>query len=244
MKLQDFLGQSEQLTFQETAEDRDLTSQIQSRLIDLKLLNPPVDGLFGPLTTTALELFQKLFSCQEQDAIGADTAQKLLQAQDLPSPADLPLPGVELIKQFEGFSPKAYPDPGSGGEPITIGYGCTVKPDGSGWKLGDTVTEVEATQLLYWQLEDMYLPALEKIPAWKELNINQQGALLSFGYNLGANFYGKNGFASITRVLQNKQWDQIEATFVEYRNPGSSVEEGLKRRREAEAQLFLTPVSQ
>ncbi|NET70045.1 MAG: lysozyme [Sphaerospermopsis sp. SIO1G2] len=93
------------------------------------------------------------------------------------------------------------------------------------------------------QLEEKYLPPLQKIPGWDELNVNQQGALLSFAYNLGANFYGGNYFQSITRVLQNKQWDKIEETFVKYRNPGSSVEAGLKRRRLAEAKLFLTPVS-
>jgi lysozyme len=46
----------------------------------------------------------------------------------------------------------------------------------------------------------------------------------------------------MTRVLKNKQWNEIEATFLKYRSPGTSVEAGLKRRRQAEAKLFLTPV--
>ena len=38
--------------------------------------------------------------------------------------------GIDLIKQFEGYSSKAYPDPATGGAPWTIGYGTTngVKP--------------------------------------------------------------------------------------------------------------------
>jgi len=92
------------------------------------------------------------------------------------------------------------------------------------------------------QIEKVFLPEMEKIPVWNELNANQQGALLSFSYNLGEYFYGNSGFNAITTVLKNKQWDQIEQTLILYRNPGTNVEAGLKRRREAEAKLFLTPV--
>lgn len=154
----------------------------------------------------------------------------------------LPLPGVKLIKEFEGCYLKAYPDPLTGGKPITIGWGCTRKRDGSEWRLGEVITQQEADDLLMTQLENDYLPPMEQIPVWQELNANQRGALLSFGYNLGARFYGNPNFQSMTRALQNKQWDQIEETFIKYRNPGSNVEQGLKRRRIAEAKLFLTSV--
>lgn len=116
------------------------------------------------------------------------------------------------------------------------------KRDGSNWKLGERITQQEADDLLMMQLENNYLPPLQKIPVWNELNANQQGALLSFGYNLGANFYGNSSFQSMTRVLRDKKWDEIEETFLKYRNPGSNVEVGLRRRRQAEADLFLTPV--
>jgi|LauGreDrversion4_2_1035121.scaffolds.fasta_scaffold179322_2 GH24 family phage-related lysozyme (muramidase) len=33
--------------------------------------------------------------------------------------------GVDLIKKFEGFSSKPYPDPATKGVPYTIGYGAT-----------------------------------------------------------------------------------------------------------------------
>lgn len=79
------------------------------------------------------------------------------------------------------------------------------------------------------------------------MNDNQRGALYCFAYNLGAKFYGGRNFESITRVCNSpKRWkdkDWIEEQFVKYRNPGSSVEEGLRRRREAEAKLFCSPVS-
>jgi hypothetical protein len=44
---------------------------------------------------------------------------------------DVPMMGIKLIKEFEGCHLKAYPDPLSGGLPITIGWGTTRKKDGS-----------------------------------------------------------------------------------------------------------------
>ena len=77
------------------------------------------------------------------------------------------------------------------------------------------------------------------------MNQNQQGALYSFAYNLGANFYGGANFQSITRVCDTvSRWkDQgwITEQFEKYRNPGSPAEEGLRRRRRAEAELFCKP---
>jgi peptidoglycan hydrolase-like protein with peptidoglycan-binding domain/GH24 family phage-related lysozyme (muramidase) len=152
---------------------------------------------------------------------------------------EIPLPGVALIKEFEGSRLKAYPDPLTGGAPYTIGWGSTRRKDGTPFKLGETITQAEADELLLWQLEQDFLPALQEIPGWSALNDLQQGALLSFAYNLGANFYGTEGFQTISRVLREADWPALEAALVLYRNPGSNVEEGLLRRRLTEAQTFL-----
>ena len=88
--------------------------------------------------------------------------------------------GINLIKKFEGCHLKAYPDPLSGGLPITIGWGTTRKKNGTPFKLGDTITQKEADELLIAQCESQFLPSLSKIPYWKEMNENQKGALLSF----------------------------------------------------------------
>ncbi|MEB3180587.1 MAG: DUF4231 domain-containing protein [Nostocaceae cyanobacterium] len=173
-------------------------------------------------------------------ANGNGTAAKQVIAAKAVS-SKVPLCGVEIIKKFEGFFPNAYPDPLSGNLPITIGWGTTKKRDGSPWYMGETITREEAHELLIHQLETSYLPDLEKIPCWGELNPHQQGALLSFGYNLGSKFYGGSNFQSMTRVLENRDWANIRETFIKYRNPGTNVEQGLRRRREAEADLFLKP---
>ena len=158
----------------------------------------------------------------------------------------LPQAGVELIKEFEGLHQlagdgmiHAYPDPLSGGLPYTIGYGSTKDIDGSPFELGDKITREKAEILLNQQLKYNYLATLEKtIPFWDEMNDNQHGALLSFAYNLGANFYGSPDFSTISRVLREKEWNKVPDALYLYRNPGTSVEAGLSRRRIAEGDLW------
>jgi lysozyme len=246
-------------------------AQLQRILTDLKFNPGEIDGDFGNKTVAAVQQFQQQQGITADGIVGKQTQNALNKALENPTSTPnkteekagtqedslntnpkglyggqsgkVPLPGVTLIKEFEGLFLKAYPDPLSGGKPITIGWGTTRKKDGSEWRLGETITKAQAEEILIFQLDNNYLPPLLKIPVWNELNVNQQGALLSFAYNLGANFYGGSNFRSMTRVLRDKKWNEIEETFLKYRNPGSSVEAGLKRRRQAEAKLFLTPVS-
>ena len=151
----------------------------------------------------------------------------------------LPEPGIKLIKEFEGFSDKAYYDPHTGSLPITIGYGSTRRKDGTRFMIGNLITREEADDLLYFQLRREFIPALQKIPYWSEMNDEMRGSLLSFAYNLGANFYGAPGFNTITRVLREKKWNEVPDALILYRNPGSSVEAGLRRRRIAEGKLWM-----
>ncbi len=157
-----------------------------------------------------------------------------------PTLEGLPLPGVDLIKEFEGCHLKAYYDPLTGGLPITIGWGSTRRKDGTRFMIGNTITQEEADDLLYFQLRREFLPSLQKIPYWNEMNENQQGALLSFAYNLGADFYGSSNFNTITRVLREKKWGEVPKVLELYRNPGSKVEAGLLRRRKSEGKLWVS----
>ena len=104
--------------------------------------------------------------------------------------------------------------------------------------LGKRITQEYADKLLMFDLEQRFLPSLQKIPYWNEMNENQQGALLSFSYNLGARFYGSSGFNTISRVLRNKEWHNVPKALYLYRNPGTKVEKGLARRRTAEGKLW------
>lgn len=145
-----------------------------------------------------------------------------------------------LIREFEGLRLKAYPDPLTGGEPITIGYGSTRYENNHKIKLGDEITQERAEKMLNKYVEKKITPKLEKsIPTWDKMNPNQKAAIISFAYNLGEHFYGAEGFATITRCLGDEdKWGDVPAALELYRNPGSNVEKGLLRRRRAEGALW------
>eukprot|EP01062_Namystynia_karyoxenos_P066913 TRINITY_DN6083_c0_g1_i2.p1 TRINITY_DN6083_c0_g1~~TRINITY_DN6083_c0_g1_i2.p1 ORF type:complete len:1537 (+),score=483.83 TRINITY_DN6083_c0_g1_i2:261-4613(+) len=122
-------------------------------------------------------------------------------------PRDLPLdtsnPAIRLIHEFENFFSCAYRDPRTGGLPITIGYGTTYKKDGSPWHLGECITKAQAEDIFNYQIKRNYWDRLAaRVPRWGDMNSYQQGALLSFAYNLGAAFYGASGFETMSALLK------------------------------------------
>lgn len=146
---------------------------------------------------------------------------------------------LKLIKEFEGCHLEAYPDPLHGWEVATIGYGTTRYPDGRKVQQGDKLTAVDADSLLRREVEQIAAKLRETIPHWREMADQQQCALISFAYNLGAGFYGSAGFETISARLRDKEWSKVPDAMLLYRNPGTNVEAGLKRRREAEGRLWL-----
>lgn len=144
---------------------------------------------------------------------------------------------LHLIQQFEGCHLEAYPDPLSGGEPWTIGWGTTRYSDGRKVKQGDKINRVEADMLLRQEV-DRIAEKLRSIPGWREMADHQKCALISFAYNLGSGFYGAAGFETISKRLRERDWAAVPEAMLLYRNPGTSVEAGLKRRREAEGRLW------
>ena len=110
--------------------------------------------------------------------------------------------------------------------------------NGKPFNLGQRITQKVADDLLISQIKNEFLPTLSKIPYWSEMSDGKRGALLSFAYNLGANFYGSGDFNTITKRLKNKEWDKVPDALYLYRNPGSNVEAGLARRRKAEGKLW------
>src|SRR5690606_18480116 len=91
--------------------------------------------------------------------------------------------GKELIKKYEGLSLKAYPDPATGGDPWTIGYGTIIYPSGEPVHPGDVITEEEAEDYLINDLEQFEKHVNDLVTV--KLNQNQFDALVSFVYNLG-----------------------------------------------------------
>jgi GH24 family phage-related lysozyme (muramidase) len=145
---------------------------------------------------------------------------------------------ISLIKEFEGCHLSAYPDPLSGGEPWTIGYGTTRYSGGVPVKRGDKINVIEADMLLRLEVDRIAEKLRTTIPHWKVMDDQQRSALVSFAYNLGAGFYGTAGFETISRCLRDRDWAAVPAALELYRNPGTNVEAGLLRRRRAEGKLW------
>lgn len=147
-------------------------------------------------------------------------------------------PAIKLIKEFEGCHLSAYPDPLSGGDPWTIGYGTTRYSDGRKVQRGDKITVIEASSLLELEVDRIAAKLRATVPFWNAMSGNQQCALISFAYNLGSAFYGASGFETLSKRLRDKDWAAVPEALLLYRNPGTNVEAGLLRRRQAEGRLW------
>lgn len=147
-------------------------------------------------------------------------------------------PAIKLIKEFEGCHLTAYADPLHGWNVATIGWGTTRYPDGRKVSQGDILTAGEADRLLQQEIDTIAKRLSNTIPHWNEMRLTQQSALISFAYNLGSGFYGSTGFETISARLRNKSWSDVPSALKLYRNPGTPVEAGLLRRREAEGAIW------
>ena len=144
---------------------------------------------------------------------------------------------IPLIEEFEGIRYEAYLCPA--GIP-TICAGLTRYPSGEPVRMGDVCSDVACEGHLRTMLEKQFAPSLEKIPDFGIFGPSRQAALLSFAWNMGAHFYGAGGFNTITGAIRDKRWADVPNALRLYVNPGSSVEAGLRRRREAEIELWLS----
>lgn len=140
--------------------------------------------------------------------------------------------GLSLIESFEGLSLTSYPDPGTGGEPYTIGYGHA----GPEVKLGQTITEQEAQALLQGDVEaaEQETQALIEIA----LTPNQFAALVSWQFNTGA-LAETAGLELLNAKQFEEAWDGHLCLYTHGGN--GQVMPGLVRRRAAEKALFFTP---
>lgn len=146
----------------------------------------------------------------------------------------------DLIKKFESLRLTAYPDPGSSnGLPVTIGYGSTMKKDGTRFKLGEKITIEQAEELLEWEINHKAI-VVDSLTAFKcKLNQNQFNALVSLCFNIGA-----GNFANST-LLKKLKLDPTDPTipdeFLRWNKNDGKVMKGLTKRREAERKLFIHP---
>ena len=151
----------------------------------------------------------------------------------LPSELAVNQDTINLIKRFEGFEEKAYPDPGSKGKPITIGYGTT-RINGNPILEGQTITESEAEKLLRKDV-NRFAESVRGLVKVK-LTESEFGALVSFAYNAGP---GNLGASTLLRYLNSERYIDASNQFLRWTKASGVQLKGLIKRRQAEKQLFL-----
>lgn len=137
---------------------------------------------------------------------------------------------ADIIRKWEGLRLKAYPDPGTGGNPWTIGYGHTRNV-----KKGDTCTEEQALAWLAEDMADAYRIVDNAVTV--PLTTKQRDALCSFVFNVGGGAFQKS---TLLRLLNEGNYTGSAAQFPRWNKAGGKVMPGLVKRRGEERSLFLT----
>lgn len=141
--------------------------------------------------------------------------------------------GLDLIKQFEGCSLKAYLCPAN---VPTIGYGSIRHPNGNKVKIGETITKKQAEEYLLHEVKQFEL-AVDAM-CRDDINQNQFNALVSFAFNLGAGSLRSSTL--LKKVNANPNDPFIRNEFLKWNRAGGVILAGLTRRREAESNLYFT----
>lgn len=145
---------------------------------------------------------------------------------------------LDLIKSFEGLRLNAYPDPATGGEPWTIGYGHTSAAGLPKVMKGLKISAEEAEAILALDLGKFADQVFHRVTL--PLNPNQFGAVVSLAYNIGLGNFGKS---TLLKRVNAGEFELAAKEFARWNKANKKVMDGLTRRRAAEAKLFLTPPS-
>lgn len=146
-----------------------------------------------------------------------------------------------IAKKHEGLRLKAYPDPASGGDPWTIGYGHT-----RGVRKGDTCTleQAEAWFEEDWAEAQRVIDKAVTVP----LSEKQRDALTSFVFNVGPGRKGvKDGFVQLKNGNQSTMLRKLNAgdyrgaaeQLLLWTRGAGKVMPGLVKRRGEERAYFL-----
>ena len=143
--------------------------------------------------------------------------------------------GESFVKSFEGCAKErsdgkfdAYPDPGTGGDPWTIGWGST----GPDIRKGVVWTQADCDARFDRHIQHFVADVNTAIGSAPTTQ-NQFDAMVSFHYNTGAIFK-----ATLTKLHVAGKYDAAASEFLKWNKAGGKPLAGLTRRRSAEAALY------
>lgn len=139
--------------------------------------------------------------------------------------------GIALMHHYEQCRLTAYPDPGTGGAPWTIGWGDT----GPDVVEGLTITQAEADARFARRLAEEFEPGvLAAIRGYADPM--EFDAMVCLAYNIGVGSFGAS-----TVLRKHNAGDKPGAAdaFRMWNKSGGRVMKGLQRRREAERAVYI-----
>ena len=138
--------------------------------------------------------------------------------------------GERLVKSFEGCKLAAYPDPATGGDPWTIGYGAT----DPGIVKGVVWTQAQA-DARFTQDIGKFAAKVGALLGSTPTTQGQFNALVSLAYNIGP---GNLASSTLLRLHKAKDYEGAANQFARWNKAAGQVMTGLTRRRAAEAKMY------
>ena len=144
--------------------------------------------------------------------------------------------GIDLIKYFEGCPTDDNGNVVSyrcAANKATIGFGSLKLIDGSPVQDGMTISKQDAEDLLAHELHEYegYINDMVGV----ELNQNQFDALVSWVFNLGPTNLSSS---TMLKVVNSRKFSEVPEQIKRWNKVSGVPNEGLMKRRNAEALLF------
>ena len=156
--------------------------------------------------------------------------------------------GLAVLQQREGLakilangSIQCYPDPATGSQPFTIGYGTTqvvlntIDP-GVILDLSFVTSKAQCSTWIENALDQIFIPKLKEYVK-VDLTSSQVDALLSFMYNVGV---GNFSISQLLKDVNSQNWCAAGDDFLHWTTAAGKKLPGLVTRRQAERSQFLT----
>lgn len=138
--------------------------------------------------------------------------------------------GISVLHFFESCRLKAYPDPGTGGAPWTIGWGDTGPDVVPGLVITQDEADARFTRRLANEFEPGVLNLLTVTPDQAQFD-----GMVCIAYNIGLTAF-KN--STLRKNFNAGDIPGADAQFLAWNRSGGKVMLGLRRRRAAEQSLF------